>query len=496
MEPNALWSSLQTTLGAHLPSVFGALAILVVGWMAAVVLRAGVRRLLGATRLNQRLADTVGQAFDVEGGVALGLFWLILLVTLVAVFNTLDLHSVSAPFAALVGQIVGYLPNLFAGLVLALLAWLVATALRALVARTLTATALDDKLSANAGMEPMSKNVANVLFWLVILLFLPAVLASFELQGLLEPVRNMVDAVVAMLPNIFAAVVIAAVGWVVGSVLRALVSNLLSAAGADTLAMCAGVDASVKLSRVAGMLVFVLVFVPSLIAALDALQIDAISGPATEMLDQIFTAVPNIIAAAVILTLTWYVARFGATLVARLLAGVGFDLLPAKLGMAHAFDGDTPASAFVGRVLLFFAMLFGTVEAANRLGFEQVRDVVTLFIQFGADILLGAVILVIGFWLANAAHKAINAASGKDSAGLAAVARGAILGLVLAMGLRAMGIADDIVNLAFGLTLGAVAVALALSFGLGGREAAGRQMEYWLARLRDAPPSKTDDRTR
>ena len=77
-----------------------------------------------------------------------------------------------------------------------------------------------------------------------------------------------------------------------------------------------------------------------------------------------------------------------------------------------------------------------------------------------------------------------------------AVARGAILGLVLAMGLRAMGIADDIVNLAFGLTLGAVAVALALSFGLGGREAAGRQMEYWLARLRDAPPSKTDDRTR
>jgi hypothetical protein len=58
----------------------------------------------------------------------------------------------------------------------------------------------------------------------------------------------------------------------------------------------------------------------------------------------------------------------------------------------------------------------------------------------------------------------------------------AILGVVIAMGLRAMGIADDIVNLAFGLTLGAVAVAL--SFGLGGREAAGRQMEYWLARWR------------
>ena len=74
----------------------------------------------------------------------------------------------------------------------------------------------------------------------------------------------------------------------------------------------------------------------------------------------------------------------------------------------------------------------------------------------------------------------------------ARIARYAILGLVIAMGLRAMGIADDIVNLAFGLVLGAVAVAVALSFGLGGREAAGRQMEYWLAKLRkesDAPGS-------
>jgi hypothetical protein len=47
-----------------------------------------------------------------------------------------------------------------------------------------------------------------------------------------------------------------------------------------------------------------------------------------------------------------------------------------------------------------------------------------------------------------------------------------------------MGLADDIVNLAFGLTLGSVAVAAALSFGLGGREAAGRQLEHWFSKLR------------
>ena len=64
------------------------------------------------------------------------------------------------------------------------------------------------------------------------------------------------------------------------------------------------------------------------------------------------------------------------------------------------------------------------------------------------------------------------------------VARIAILGVVIAMGLRAMGIANEIVQLAFGLSFGAVAIAVALSFGLGGREAAGKTMEHWLARWR------------
>mgnify|MGYP007059814573 CR=1 FL=1 len=96
--------------------------------------------------------------------------------------------------------------------------------------------------------------------------------------------------------------------------------------------------------------------------------------------------------------------------------------------------------------------------------------------------LLGSVILIIGFMLANLASAAIVRANSGNLM-LARVARLAILGIVLAMGLRAMGIADDIVNLAFGLTLGAIAVAVALAFGLGGRDAAGRLASRWVDRL-------------
>ena len=107
------------------------------------------------------------------------------------------------------------------------------------------------------------------------------------------------------------------------------------------------------------------------------------------------------------------------------------------------------------------------------------RDVVTLFIEFGGHVLMGGVILVIGVWLAGLARRVIEQADREHSVLFARIAQFAILGLVFAMGLRAMGIANEIVQLAFGLVLGAIAVAVALSFGLGGREAAGKLLDRW-----------------
>ncbi len=484
MDYSAIGSSLGAALGTQLPRILGALAILIIGWIVAVAVRGGVRRLFGMVRLNDRIAETTEQKLDLESGVATGAFWLIILITLIGVFNSLDLALASGPFEVLVRQIAGYVPHLVAGTALILIAWLAAIALRAIVNRVLDASGLDEKLSASAGMEPMRKSVGNMLFWLVILLFLPAILDAYSLGGLLDPVRAMVSKALGMLPNVFAAFVIGFVGWLIGKVLAGLVTNILAAAGADQGAHRLGVDAKVRISQVVGTIVLILVFVPALIAALDVLKIEAISRPATDMLGKILAAVPNIVAAALILTVTYYVARFAAGLLARLLAGMGLDTLPEKLGLASVFAGGMQPSRLVGMLVLFFAMLFATVEAANRLEFGQVRDIVALFIKFGGNVLLGATILTIGFWLANVAHTVIHRADTTHSESLASIARIAILGLVIAMGLRAMGIADDIVSLAFLLTFGAVAVAVALSFGLGGREAAGRQMEYWLAKLR------------
>jgi hypothetical protein len=215
------------------------------------------------------------------------------------------------------------------------------------------------------------------------------------------------------------------------------------------------------------------------------LRIDAIARPTSLMLQRMVEAVPHIIAATAIILVTWYAARFAAKLLARLLESAGVDALPAKLGVEHALSGTTRPSHLVELLLVFFAMLFAIVEAANQLGFTQVREVVTGFLRFAGDIVLGGAILTIGFWLANLVHAAINKASGPHTSGLATIARIAILGLVIAMGLRAMGIANEIVQLAFALTLGAVAVAVALAFGLGGREAAGKLTQHWVDQWRN-----------
>jgi hypothetical protein len=484
MDFSSLLESLQTALGDSVPQLLLVLAILIVGWLVAVIIRAIVRRSLRLLRLNERVRSEAGGEMDLESGVARGAFYLVILLTLIAVFNVLDLPLVSAPLQSLVDKILDFLPNLIAGGVLMLIAWILATMLRKGVTKALAATGLDEKLSDEAGMKPMSQNLGHVLYGLVLLLFLPAVLGALKLEGLLVPVRDMVNEILAMTPNIVAAAVIALVGWFVARLLRSMVTSLLEAGGANKLGERAGLKGTMTLSKLAGLIVFIFVLVPALIQALDVLQIEAISTPATEVLGTFMAAVPNLFAAAIILGLAILLAGFVAHLTSSLLGGIGFDRMPEILGVQAAFPQGVTPSVLVGKIIVFFIVLFAVIEAAGVLGFTQVSSIVETFIEFGGQVLLGVVIIGVGLWMANLAHGAISRLDRPQARFMAGLARFTILGVVFAMGLRAMDLANEIVNAAFFLTLGAVAVAVALSFGLGGREAAGRQMEHWLARLR------------
>jgi len=294
----------------------------------------------------------------------------------------------------------------------------------------------------------------------------------------------MLDKALSFLPNIFAAGLILAVGWFVARIVRRIVSNVMIAVGADQLSERVGLTkilGSQQLSGLLGLVVYVLILIPILVAALNALALDAIKRPAANMLDDILTAFPAIFAAVLLLAIAYVVGRVVSGLVANLLASAGFDVILVKLGLGkEADEGEQKPSQIVGYLVLVAIMLFASIESLHLLGFALVAELVTSFTSFAGQVILGLIIFAIGLYIANLAAKTVKASGAAQAGVLALASRVSILALAGAMALRQMGLANEIVNLAFGLLLGALAVAAALAFGLGGREIAAQELKDWV----------------
>jgi len=489
---NPMFTSFNGYLGGPIGSIIGAILIFIIGWLVALGIAALVRNVLAKVNLNQRMDSSTGKSYDLEGIISKIVFWFIFIIAISAALNTLNLNSISVPFANMVGQVLSFIPNLIAAIAIGIIGWVVATVARTALNTALSKTTMDERLSAQAGVKPMSSTIADMVHWFILLIVLTIVLGQLELDGLFAPLTNMVDKIFSFLPNIIIAGVVFVVGYIIAKVVRGIVTNLVSTFNVQELASKAGLSEENSLPNIAGSLAFLVVIIPTIIAALNALKIEVIARPATNMLNKIMEALPNIFMAAAILIVTYYVVRMVANIIKGLLENTEVNRLPAKVGLQEMM-GEKRVSDVVGYAIVFFAMLFAAVAAADLLGFEPISAIITMFIAFGANIILGAIILFIGFWLANIIAGVVER-SEQGSQFLANIVRVLIMGLVLAMGLKAMGIADSIVNLAFGLTLGAVAVAFALSFGLGGQEAAARllrKMQDKMDKERDEAKAKS-----
>jgi hypothetical protein len=304
----------------------------------------------------------------------------------------------------------------------------------------------------------------------------------------------MINQILGFLPNIFAAGLILAIGWFVARIVQQIVTNLLAAIGTDQLSERVGLAPALgkqRLSGLLGLVVYVLILIPVLIAALNALALEAITQPASNMLNAILEAFPAIFAAALVLVIAYMVGRVVAGLITNLLSGVGFNAILARLGLGkEPGEGVRTPSEVVGYLVLVAVMLFAAIEASRLLGFVLLADLVVQFTAFASQVVLGLIILAIGLYLSNLAAKTVQASGAVQAGLLALAARVSILVLAGAMALRQMGLANEIINMAFGLLLGAIAVAVALAFGLGGRELAARELEGWLQSVKGSKSSE------
>ena len=138
----------------------------------------------------------------------------------------------------------------------------------------------------------------------------------------------------------------------------------------------------------------------------------------------------------------------------------------------------------IGYLVFVAIMLVAATEASRQLGFLVLVDLITRFMVFAGEVTLGLIILAVGLYLANVAAGVIETSGAAQARMLAITARVAIIVLAGAMALRQMGVAADIINLAFGLLLGAIAVAAALAVGLGARRVAGREVEELIRNIK------------
>jgi hypothetical protein len=479
------------------PEILIAIAILIVGWVVALLGALLVRKAFKRTEIDNKIANWIvgeerAKSIEIERWIGRCVFFLIMLFVLVAFFEALGLTVITVPLSRFLIQIFDYAPRLIAPAVLLLLAWVVATGLRFLVRKLLSATKLDEKLGSEVGLEkgesiPLSRTLGDAVYWMIFLLFLPAVLGALNLRGLLEPVQSMTDKILSFLPNLFAAGLILGVGWLLARIVQRIASNLLAAVGADRLSKQVGLDKALgeqKLSGLAGLVLYVLILVPVLVASLNALSLDAITRPASEMLSTFLAALPLVFAAALVILIAYLVGRVVAGLVANLLAGVGFNMVLVRLGVgSEPEEGQQTPSQITGNLVMVAIMLFAAIEAVDILGFAVLSGLVAQFLVFAGHVLLGLVIFAVGLYLANLAAKTVSASTASHAPVLAVAARVSILILAGAMALRQMGLANEIITLAFGLLLGAIAVAVAIAFGIGGRDLAAQTLGDWRQKM-------------
>lgn len=328
----------------------------------------------------------------------------------------------------------------------------------------------------------LAKPIASLIKAVLTIFVLMAVLQHFGLTDVLAPLKTMLNKFLAAIPNIIGAGVIAYAGWVIAKIVSELTGVALGRVDRQlVLKMGHQSTQGMKLSKIGSSFMFAAILIPIAVSALGVLNIPSITGPASDMLNKLLAAIPNIIGAAIILAVTYFVAKFVISMLSSVLDGINVDGMPQKLGLTGVFSDTFTPTKLIGNVIMFFAMLTAATAAVNTLGIDIISNIFAKVLEFGGGILVGGVILLVGYFLSTLAY---NKLSQYGSAGIASIARFAILGLVLAMGLRAMGLADNIVNMAFGFTLGAVAIAVALAFGLGGREAAKTIANNWASKLK------------
>ncbi|MFL2059935.1 mechanosensitive ion channel [Marinilactibacillus psychrotolerans] len=380
-----------------------------------------------------------------------------------------------------------YLPQLLLGIVLIIVAWIVATLVGKAVSKGLKAIGIGkyfQKWGATKTEEQshaLIDTLSKVAYYLVWVLFLPGIFSTFGLDSIGQPIMNMIDTVLVFIPNIIAAGIVLVLGLFAAKLVKNLVYNVAIAANIDKhLAKLTGGDtndAEVKknkgtLASVLANIVYFLIVIPIILVALEVLNINSIAEPISSVLNTILSAIPNILVAVVLLIVGFAIAKFAGMILTDLLKSAGLNKYSSYLKKSSNMNLDL--SKIAGQTVAVLIGLFFLVEALNALNLEMLNSILSVVIGYLPNVLFAAIIIGLGFVGGQMLSSAIKSTTGSMLAGM--LVKYILIIFSIFMALDQLNFASAIVQAAFICIIGGLAVAFALSFGLGGREFAKKQL--------------------
>jgi hypothetical protein len=206
--------------------------------------------------------------------------------------------------------------------------------------------------------------------------------------------------------------------------------------------------------------------------------------PVREMLTRIMAYLPVLLAALIILIIGWLVAKAIRRIVEWLLTTIHFDTLADKSGISDALRKGNlkmTVSQVVSGLVYWLIMIMVLVMVVNALGFPKASDILESLFAYIPRVIAALFVLVVAMFLATFVSGIVLTAAANAKLPnpklLAGICRWAIIIFAVTISLAQLGIAPMLITTTFNILLGGAVLALALAFGLGGKDAAARVLE-------------------
>lgn len=374
-------------------------------------------------------------------------------------------------------RILGGVGSIVAAALTLVIAFVVAAIVKSLVLKLIDKTKLQSILAkADAQDKPGSAKefIGKLVYLLVFLLFVPGIFSALGLGSVMAPISNILNTIWGYVPNLVAAAIVLMVGNLIAKLVRQLLVPVFDKMNINKLQEKAGIEVknADKLSNTLAYIVYVLILIPTVIMALNVLNITVISVPAVSMLNSVISFIPNIVIGLVIIVIGCMIGKLVGQIVTKLIASAGLD---AKLqGLLDEKSQKFVLSKVTGGVVYAAVVIFFVVEGLNVLKLDVLTEVGASVIAYMPKALAAVLILAAALIVSSMAEKALRR-NGMTT--YAVVAKAAIIVAGVFMILSELGIASSIVNDTFHLTVLAIAVAFAIAFGIGGREFAAKALK-------------------